>query len=234
MQLSAPVYRLKRQARLLARQKGIALHAALDQLAAQEGFQNWSHLAATNARTGPAVQILPRLNPGDMILIGARPGEGKTLLGLELAARAQTIERTGFFFTLEYNERDVADRFSDLGLDPAGTVIVDTSDDISAQYIINRLDRFSGPVLVVIDYLQLLDQKRSNQELDQQIAALAEYVRTKQVICAVISQIDRRFDHSGKATPDLSDIRLPNPLDLSRFDAVCFLNDGTIRIRAAA
>jgi len=38
-----------------------------------------------------------------MVLIGARPGHGKTLLGLELAALAELIDRTGYFFTLDYN-----------------------------------------------------------------------------------------------------------------------------------
>jgi len=38
--------------------------------------------------------------------------------------------------------------------------------------------------------------------------------------------IDRAFEMSGKPLPDLSDIRLPNPVDLGRFTRTCFLHDG--------
>lgn len=44
MQLSAPIYKLKRKAKLLAREIDIALHQALDKVAIEEGFQSWSHL----------------------------------------------------------------------------------------------------------------------------------------------------------------------------------------------
>ncbi len=36
-----------------------------------------------------------------------------------------------------------------------------------------------------------------------------------------------------KPFPDLDDVRLPNPLDLSLFDKLCFLNGGDIRFQAA-
>lgn len=38
MKLTAPVYRLKRQAKALSRQEGIPLHLALDRVAIGEGF----------------------------------------------------------------------------------------------------------------------------------------------------------------------------------------------------
>ena len=39
MKLSAPIFRLKRQARLLSREAQIPLHQALDQVAREEGFE---------------------------------------------------------------------------------------------------------------------------------------------------------------------------------------------------
>ena len=38
MKLSAPVYRLKRRAKVLAREERIPLHEALDRVAMDEGF----------------------------------------------------------------------------------------------------------------------------------------------------------------------------------------------------
>lgn len=237
MRLSAPIYRLKRHARLLARQQGIPLHEALDRTAVEEGFQSWSHLASASPMQTPAAAVLSRLEPGHLILLGARPGQGKTLLGLELASKAQKLGRKGFFFTLDYHERDVADRLSALGIDEDPdqcAMVVDTSDEVSADYIISRVERCDEPAMIVVDYLQLLDQKRSNPSLEDQISSLRKYTKASGAICAVISQVDRSFDLSGRSMPEVSDIRLPNPLNLSVFDKFCFLHNGEVQFDQAA
>lgn len=237
MQLSAPIYALKRRAKLLARQTGCALHQALDKVALDEGFQSWSHLASSAAHESPAEELLSQLEAGDLILIGARPGQGKTLLGLELASKAARVGRRGYFFTLDYHERDIADRFASMGIDLPATkapLVLDTSDEVSADYITHRLKAESEPALIVVDYLQLLDQKRSNPSLEDQMRSLREYVIAEGAICAVISQIDRSFDLGGKSMPDLSDVRLPNPLDLSVFSKCFFLHEGRIRFDQVA
>ncbi|WP_299598356.1 DNA helicase [uncultured Tateyamaria sp.] len=237
MHISAPVYHLKRQAKLLARQTGTPLNKALDQIATSEGFQSWGHLTSSLPKGRAAEIVLPQLHAGDLMLLGARPGHGKTLLGLELASMAATLGRKGFFFTLDYHEPAVADRFADLGIDQVSaqkTVEVDTSDEISGGYVVSRLERCHTPVVAVIDYLQLLDQRRTNPNLPDQIASLRTYVKATGAICVVISQIDRSFDLSGKPMPDASDVRLPNPLNLSAFDKVCFLHNGKVQVDRAA
>ncbi|WP_299550711.1 DNA helicase [uncultured Tateyamaria sp.] len=237
MQLSAPIYVLKRKAKLLAREIDIALHQALDKVAIEEGFQSWSHLASSSANESQAGEILSQLEPGDLALIGARPGHGKTLLGLELATKASQLRRKGYFFTLDYHERDVADRLSAMGIDPNfinSSVVVDTSDDVSADYVVSRLRAEKEPALIIVDYLQLLDQKRTHPSLDDQIKFLQRHVIDTGAICAVISQIDRSFDLSGKSMPDISDVRLPNPVDLSAFRKLFFLHNGKIQFDQAA
>ena len=99
MNLSAPIFRLKRRARLLARESNIPLHAALDRIARQEGWRSWSHLAAQATRQRPARSLLPQLVPGDLVLLGARPGQGKTLLAGDLAVEAARSGRRSFFFS---------------------------------------------------------------------------------------------------------------------------------------
>ena len=88
MKLSAPVYQLKRQAKSISREEGIALHKALDRVALAEGFRNWSLLAAHLSANSPSKALLDRLRPGDLVLLGARPGQGKTMLSLELIVEA--------------------------------------------------------------------------------------------------------------------------------------------------
>ncbi|MEM8775762.1 MAG: DNA helicase [Pseudomonadota bacterium] len=234
MRLSAPIYLLKRRAKLLARQNGIPLHKALNQVAVQEGFRSWSLLASSIQ--SPSRSILTNLNSGDLVLLAARPGHGKTLLGLELASKAEEINRKGYFFTLDYHERDIARQFETLGIHPSAqmAVVINTSDDISTSYIIEQLKYEREPTIIVIDYLQLLDQKRSNPCLSDQIKSLKRYVLDNGSVCAVISQIDRRFDMEDKSMPGMSDVRLPNPLDLNAFNKAFFLHNGAIQMVQAA
>lgn len=119
MKLSAPVYHLKRQARLLSREARIPLHQALDRIATREGFASWSLLASRATEAAPAGRLFAQLAPGDMVLVGGRPGHGKTLMSLELAVEAMKSGNRGVFFTLEYTQRDVLDRFRAIGADPA-------------------------------------------------------------------------------------------------------------------
>ncbi|TPL02383.1 MULTISPECIES: DNA helicase [unclassified Mesorhizobium] len=236
MRLSVPVYYLKRQARLLSRRENVPLHTALDRIAGEEGFGSWSLLAAKAAEAAPAGALLARLIPGDMVLVAARPGQGKTLMSLDLAVAAMKQGSRAVFFTLEYMHADILDRFRDIGIDPADfnhLFDFDNSDAISASYIIERLRSAPRGMLAVIDYLQLLDQKRENPELMVQIRALRSFARERGLVLVFISQVDRSYDSSGRPFPDIGDIRLPNPLDLSLFDKACFLNKGEIRFQAA-
>src|SRR5690606_14490410 len=88
MKLSAPIYHLKRKARLLSREENIPLHEALDRIALQEGYSSWSLLAARLSASKPARKLFAQLKPGDLMLVGARPGHGKALMSLELAVVA--------------------------------------------------------------------------------------------------------------------------------------------------
>lgn len=236
MQFSAPIYQLKRKAKLLSREENIPLHDALDRIAAQEGFGGWSLLAAKAAAVAPAAKLFSRLAPGDLVLVGARPGQGKTLLSLELVVEAMKAGNRGVFFTLEYTKKDVLDRFRAIGAERArfdGLFEFDDSDSISADYIVKRLADAPRGTLVVIDYLQLLDQRRANPELMDQVRTLQSFARARGLIFVFISQIDRSYDPLTKPCPDLADVRLPNPLDLNLFTKTCFLNNGDVQFGAA-
>ena len=79
MRLSVPIYQLKRRAKLLARDEKVPLHEAQDRIAREEGYFAWSALSSRMATNWRASALLPRLSNGDMLLLGARPGHGKTL-----------------------------------------------------------------------------------------------------------------------------------------------------------
>jgi replicative DNA helicase len=232
MRLSAPVYHLKRKAKRLSRDKGIPLHSALDRIAAEEGFHQWSLLVNRASASTHASKLFRHLRPGDLLLVGSRPGQGKTWMGLELVVEAMKQGQRGMFFTLEYTSGNVHTLFDAIGVEPGqfpGLFEIDTSEEISADFIAGKLAVAPRGAVIVIDYLQLLDQQRHKPPLAEQVRVLKALAEDKGLILIFLSQIDRSYDPSIKSCPDLEDVRLPNPLDLSLFNKACFLHAGEVR-----
>ncbi len=231
MKLSAPIPILKQRAKAHGRDQNIPHFQALNCIAEQEGFPNWGLLAAKAGQ--PTGRLFDRCAAGDFVLLGARPGQGKTLLGLQVLADAVGRGCPAFFFTLEYTTAQVVARLRAIGIAPqtlGPDFRADTSDRISASYIINQTRPVTGPGCIVIDYLQLLDQRRDTPPLDAQVRALRDHARARGHVIILISQIDRRFDGSAGAMPGIDDVRLPNPVDLSLFSKTCFLHEGEVVI----
>jgi replicative DNA helicase len=229
MKLSMPIHQLKRRAKILARNGRIPLHAALDQIATEEGFPRWSLLAAKAVPASPSGPQFARLEPGQMVLIGARPGQGKTLTALRLAVEAMRAGNRAVVFTLEYNKREVFERLDVIGVEDIALERVfecDNSDEICADHIIQRLADAPKGTIAIVDYLQILDQDRRKPALMDQLATLRKFAQERAVILVFVSQIDRSYDPELKPYPDLEDVRLPNPVDLALFDRSYFLNRG--------
>ncbi|MDX8352784.1 DNA helicase [Cognatiyoonia sp. IB215182] len=236
MKCTAPIPVLKSRAKALAKRDRIPLSEALDQVARTQGFSAWSLLAAQEAQSRQD-QLLSCLAPGDLVLLGARPGKGKTLMGLQLIADAVAKGGSGVFFTLEYTQTDVVARLRQLGVDPQAlgdAFGLDISDDICADYVIERVAGMPPGGLVVIDYMQLLDQRSDHPDLAHQVTALRNCAQRQGLIVVMISQIRRDYDPAVRPIPELSDVRLPNPLDLSLFSKTCFIGDGGVNITPVA
>lgn len=237
MKLSAPVFQLKRRAKLMARNNGVPLHDALDQIACEEGFARWSLLSSQIAAAALSETILSHLDDGDLLLVAGRPGHGKTKLGLQLLLDAARDERRAVFFTLEFTEQQARKHIRSLEKAPSGigdTLEIVTSNEISAEYIIHHLSGSERGTVAVIDYLQVLDQQRSKPALSEQVLSLGAFARKTGVILGFISQIDRSFDPDSKRLPDLRDVRLPNLVDLGLFTKACFLHNGEAQLQDLA
>jgi hypothetical protein len=234
---TTPIHRLKRKAKLFARDHAVPLHTALDHVAAGEGYASWSLLSARRGDPETASLVLPLLAPGDLVLLGARPGLGKTMMALDLARHAIARGGEAGFFTLEYTEADVVDRLKRLGARPedlGDRFTLDCSDRIDADHVITSLrDRPDG-MIVVVDYLQSLDHRRDAAPLAEQIATLGRFARAGGHIVLLIAQIDRAFARSDRRCPGIDDVRAPNPIDVGLFDKGFFIGDGVARLYARA
>ena len=233
MRLSTPIHRLKREAKERAKSASLPLHAALDLVAGEQGYDRWSLLASHYEKSSPAAGLVAQLRPGELVLIAARPGRGKTLLALECAIEAARSGEASLVFSLDYTGEQVLQRLRQLGASPqtiAG-IAVDCTETISAGSIAAKLAEVAAPALVVVDYLQLLDQRRSEPPLHQQIVSLRAAAARSATRMLFVAQIDRSFEGSGRPVPELSDIRLPNPLDLSLFDSAWLLGDSKMAVR---
>ena len=227
MRLSAPVFRLKRDAKKLARDRSVPLHVALDEVAVREGFRSWSHMMAARPVATLAAQVRAGIAPGSLVVLAARPGQGKTRLGLELTQAAVRAGQRGWFFTLDYTRRDVATLLDE---GEATECTVDTSDEICAAHILASTGDAGRGDVIVIDFLQLLDQKRVHPPLQEQLEDLKRHAQATGAIIAAISQVDRRFDAETGDVPGFDDLRKPNPVDLSLFDRGWFLYGGEARL----
>ncbi len=235
MKLSAPIPVLKQQAKALSRAEKLRLSAGLDRIAIREGFRSWSHLAAAWQPDGGPQRLHAQLAAGELVLLAARPYQGKTLMGLGLAVESLKQGREAAFFTLDYTQAQVEQLLTSAGgpaAGAAGRLRIDTSDDLSSAHVAQALADAPAGMLVVIDYLQLLDQRRDNPPLADQVLQLKAFAQRRSAIVVCLAQIARDYQPSAHAFPGLQDVRLPNAADLSLFDKACFLQGGALRLEA--
>ena len=228
-----PIYRLKQRARSLAKAQGIPLHEALDSVARAQGHTRWSALSAAH-RARRAADTLRKLAPGDLALVGARPKQGKTRLCLALLARATAEGHQAFFFSLDYTQAEAAARLRESGSDGSDCAVrIDCGERITAEHISRTTRGAPSGSVIVVDYLQALDQDRSAPVLAEQVEQLRKTTQDRGHICLVISQIDRAFERSKETFPAAQDVRLPNPVDLAQFNRQFYLCGGDVLERAA-
>jgi len=228
MNISAPIYQLKSRAKAIRKRRGIKLSQALDEVATQEGFANWSLLVSKQGDLLPNNfnEVLDYLNPADLVLVAARPRMGKTVFVSGLLAQACEEERhTSFLFTLVDTEQDARSRVEECFDQPGVNFRVDCSNEISARYIIDQVSSEIGRgSLIIVDYLQLLDEKRTLPPVQEQVAVLKAFARSSGCIVIFLCQIDRQVAARQDPEPKVTDIRLPNPLDMDLFNKVFLLH----------
>src|SRR5690606_38762536 len=119
-----------------------------------------------------------------------------------------------YFFTLAEVGRDIVGRIAiydeTIGNlnEHLGFIAVDYSNEISADYIIEKTKAtIEKESVIVIDYLQMLDERRTNPPLQEQVEKLKKYAKETGCIIIFLSQVRREIENQSDQTPRLEDIR---------------------------
>lgn len=202
------------------------------------------------------------MQPGDLIIVAARPAMGKTAFCLNIAHNVALDKRVNVaFFSLEMpGEQLVMRLISSLGqihqgnlrtgkLTPAewqklknpvhllsdAPLFIDDNPGLTPTELrakCRRLVRENGPLgLVIIDYLQLMEVKGSNESRVNQVSEISRSLKmlAKEFDCPVIalSQLNRGLEQRPNKRPIMSDLRESGAIEQDA-DIVTFIYRGAV------
>jgi replicative DNA helicase len=182
-------------------------------------------------------RVLGGWNNGDLIVMAARPGQGKTALALSLMYDFAKIGGKGLFLSLEMSNEQLVKRYLSLITDLANWKIrnanlrefevhqlinsalnqtvqffIDDDPNCSIQQIKSKAKIHKakhGLELLVIDYIQLIKGTKQNRE--QEIAEISRNLKllSKElnITVIVLAQLSRKCEERADKRPMLSDIR---------------------------
>jgi replicative DNA helicase len=182
-------------------------------------------------------RVLGGWNHGDLVVMAARPGQGKTALALSLMYEFGKLGGKGLFISLEMSSEQLAKRYLSLicdlpnwkirnatlreneviyMCDSVNNSVVEFFVDDDPNSSINQIKSKAkihkakhGLELLIIDYIQLIKGTKQNRE--QEIAEISRNLKLLakelQITVIVLAQLSRKCEERADKRPMLSDIR---------------------------
>lgn len=177
------------------------------------------------------------LKNGELIIIAARPGMGKSVLGLQIALEVSHTQ-TALMLSQEMSYQQIADRLiarkSKLGMSAVSSGVIEKDEwpnmtaafgmlkdlplyldeqgsltlaDVCAKA--RKLKRKHGLGILVVDYIQLMtgDGDNRNNEIEKISRGLKSLAKELKIPVIALSQLSRQVDNRVNKRPVLSDLR---------------------------
>lgn len=223
-----------------------ALQAGLTQLMAgnpawlSSGIPTWD---AASASWGP----------DDLVVVGARPSQGKTALGVQWAWHTASQNRGVVFCSIEMspasiglrtltqaaqmssallrqrlNQPEVQQALQQLTAIPLAVMDAGGSSVADMQAAVAQAELQGGRYdVVIIDYLQLIRPVRQTASREQDIARitadLKHWARRDHRLVVALSQLSRKVEERTDRTPTLADLRESGAIEQAA-DGVVFIH----------
>lgn len=152
---------------------------------------------------------------GQLVVIGGRPGTGKSVLMLQFAVAAAATDKPALVVSLEMPRQEIAGRlaarFGESRVAELPVNFLDTTSNLDAIAALVKVQHRRKPLgMLVVDYLQLLDVKGNRQDTRQdRIAAASRTLKRLamdlQIPVIAGSQLNRDSEKRGK--PTMADLR---------------------------
>jgi len=199
---------------------------------------------------------LTGMQASNLIILAARPGVGKTAFALNVARHVAVREKLPVgIFSLEMSQEELGDRLlvmqsevdafkfktgrledSDFDLlqDAMGVladapIYIDDTPGISIMEMrtkARRLQMEMGLKLIIVDYLQLINPGRHQENRVQEVSmvsqSLKNLARELRVPVLCLSQLNRQVESRGSKKPQLADLRESGAIEQDS-DVVMFL-----------
>jgi len=196
------------------------------------------------------------LQPSDLIILAGRPSMGKTALAMNMARNAASQQNVAVaVFSLEMSEEQLALRMlcsesrvnsQDLrtgfikdrdwpkltkaaGDLSEARIFIDDTPSISVLEMrakCRRLKTEHDIGLVVVDYLQLMQGRRSAERREQEISEISRSLKAMakelHVPVMALSQLNRGLENRTDKRPKLSDLRESGAIEQDA-DLICFI-----------
>ena len=197
--------------------------------------------------------VIVGMQEADLVVIGARPGMGKTSFAMNIATEAAIrTKKTVCVFSLEMSAEQLANRMlsSEAQIDSykmrSGTlsaedwnaiayassrlseteILIDDTPGVTVTAMKSKLRRVKNLGLVVVDYLQLMQGDRHNDNRVQEVGDISRGLKllAKELAIPVIccAQLSRGPENRPDKRPMLSDLRDSGAIEQDA-DIVMFL-----------
>ena len=169
-----------------------------------------------------------KLLPGKLIILGARPGMGKTAIVVQFMRHVAETVGYCLYVSLEAEDWEVAERLDHYAASEDLPILISETEFefVKICSLIRMTVRKHRVKLVVIDYLQLMELPNSRLQSEEKIAEMSKMLKrlakTLKITIVACVQLNRELEKRDDKRPRTSDIRGSGAIEQDA-DTIAFL-----------